>query len=123
MNTETYIPWDEWGRDAIVMETPAFSSAVCVQGVHAVEAEIQMVPGSGACMYLRTFDFSKRGCSSLCDEGGGAVQAAWYDDGRDLFLVGSGNVLKLDLGSLGKCLLLSGESPLPLENKCRLIPW
>jgi len=100
MGTETYIPWEEWGRDPIVTETQAFNLSTCVQGVHVTEAEMRRVPGDNVDMRLRAFDFSKWGCSTLCDEGGEAVRTARYKYGRELLLEESGNVSRLGFGSL-----------------------
>jgi len=102
MGTDTYIPWEEWGRDAIVMEMPTSDSVIYVQGVHVVEEQMRKVPGSDHTNHtsIRVFDFSKRGCSTLCDEGCETVWAAWYKEGRELLLEGSQNVGRLEFGSL-----------------------
>jgi len=100
----TDIPWEEWGRDAIVMETPTSDSTIYVQGVHVIEEQMRKVPGSDVHtnhMSIRVFDFSKRGCSTLCDEDGETLRAAWYKGGRELFLEGSQNVGIPEFGSLG----------------------
>ena len=103
MGTDTYIPWEEWGRDAIVMEMPTSDSVIYIQGVHVVEGQMGKVPGSDHAnhMSIRVFDFSKRGCSTIRDEGGETVWAAWYEEGRELSLEGSQNMGRLELGSLG----------------------
>jgi len=113
MRTETYIPWEEWGRDAIVMGIPTFSPAIYVQGVHAVEAAMRTVPDSfgRVHIYLRTFNFSKWGCSTFCDEGGEAVRETRYEDGRGLFLKGS-DVGLVEFGPPGNSVFYSVVSRL-----------
>ena len=71
MGTEIQIPWEQWGKDAMVtMEMPTFGSHIYVQGAHVVEVKARSVSGGGVeRICLRIFDFSKRGCSTLWDEG------------------------------------------------------
>ena len=104
MSTETYIPWEEWGRDAIFMEMPTFIPFTYVQGVHVIEVETRRVLGGNTntiYMHLRIFDFSMWGCSMLCDESGEAVRTARYKSGRELSLEESRIVSTLGFGSLG----------------------
>ena len=110
VGTETYIPWEEWGRDAIVMEMPMFTLTVYVQGVHMVEVGTQSFSDGEVemdYMCLRTFDFSKWGYSTLCDEGGEAVRETWYEDGRELLLEESEDMDGPEFGSLGNGILYS----------------
>ena len=102
MNTEIYIPWNEWGRDAIFIEMPASDRPIHVQGVHVIEAEERRVPGGDTVhMGLRIFDFGKWGCSTLCDEGGETVRTARYRGGRESLLEGSGTRSIPEFDSLG----------------------
>ena len=109
VGTNTYIPWEEWGGDVIVMEMPTFSPTIYIQGVHVVGVERRRVSGDVNMnhMCLRIFNFSKWGHSTLCDEGGEAVRETWYEDGRELLLEGNGNVSRLGLGSLGNGIFYS----------------
>jgi len=100
VDTEIQISWEEWGRDAMIMEMPTFDSRIYVQGTHVVEAKVRSVSGGEAKrICLRTFDFSKRGCSTLWDESSETVRAAWHEDGRDLFLEGGDNMNLYSLGN------------------------
>jgi len=36
MRSNTYIPWDEWGRDIMVMEMPMHNAYILVQGVQGL---------------------------------------------------------------------------------------
>jgi len=104
MGTETCIPWEEWGRNAIVMEMQALNQATYVQGVHVIEVEVRKLPDGNFDtnhLYLRAFDFSKWGSGALCDEGGETVQTARYKDGREFSLERSGNLGRLGFGLLG----------------------
>ena len=44
-STDIYIPWEDWERDAIVMEMPTFGSVIYVQGVRVIEEQMLEVPG------------------------------------------------------------------------------
>lgn len=110
MGAETYIPWEEWGRDANIMEMPTSNPAIYIQGVHLIETERRGVLGGDidvTHVCLRIFDFSKRGCSTPFDEGGEAVQEVWYRGGRELLLQGSENVNRIEFGSLGRSVFYS----------------
>ena len=111
VNTDTYIPWEEWGKDAMIIEIPTLHLQFYVQGTQMIEAKMRRVPGGGMeHICLRTFDFSKWGCSTLRSEGCEVVPAAWYESGRDLFLEGRGNVEEQEFDSLGNgtfCYLVS----------------
>ena len=111
MSTDTHIPWEEWGKDAMIIEIPTLHLKFYVQGTQMIEAKMRRVPGGGMeHICLRTFDFSKRGCSTLRSEGCEVVPAAWYENGRDLFLEGRGNVEEQEFDSLGNgtfCYLVS----------------
>ena len=111
MSTDTYIPWEGWGKDAVIIEIPTLHLKFYVQGAQIIEAKMRRVPGGGMeHICLRTFDFSKWGCSTLRSEGCVVVPTAWYEGGRDLFLGGRENVEEQEFDSPGSgtfCYLVS----------------
>ena len=125
MDTEDCIPWEEWGRDAMIMEMRSSCPQIYIQGTHVVEVKARRLPNDVMeRMYLRTFDFSKQGCSMFWGEGGEVMQAVWYKGGRDLFLEESENMIPVRLSSLGNgtFFYLPVRSSLLYEDACRLIP-
>jgi len=104
MNSDTCIPWDEWGRDAVIMEIPAYDLQILIQGVHVVVVRRRTPTGDDTGhLRLRTFDFSLRGCSTLWRKGGRARQrrADFYEGGWDFILEGTGDMSNWGLKSLG----------------------
>ena len=80
------VPWDEWGRDAVVAEDLVRSVGWCIF-VHGAQVVVtQTDPFRDQQKYeksLRTFDFSRRGCSSLPlwgGEGGGTQRTVPSED-------------------------------------------
>ena len=71
------VPWDEWGRDAVVLEdlVRGIGSLFFVHGAQVVVVQMYLFWGQQNYHWsVRTFDFSRRGCSSLPlwgGEGGG----------------------------------------------------
>ena len=87
--TDVRIPWDEWGRGAVIVENQVFgySPSIYVHDTHLVLFEYSHGFGTGDCLRVRIFDFSRRGCSALplClwdVEGSGARRKALFSDGR-----------------------------------------
>ena len=75
MDTGTHIPWRELTRDAVVVETSVSDSNFYVQGVHVIEEPRNyFFFGDGSLMHFRTFNFSKRGCSTFQDADGETVR-------------------------------------------------
>ena len=83
-----YIPWDEWGRSAVVMEdqVSGYGSFIHVYGTHLVVLTWPYRQSRRGCFHVRTFDFSRRGCAGLPlwdEEDGGAGREASFSDGRE----------------------------------------
>jgi len=102
MSSDTHIPWDEWGRDVMIMEMPMHDAYLLVQGVHVIVVKTRTpISGDTNHLRLRAFDFSLRGCSTLWDKGGRAGRADFYEGGWDFLLEGSRGVPTWGLNSLG----------------------
>ena len=102
MSSDTYIPWNEWEGDAVIMEMPMDDTNILVQGVHMVVVKKCTHVGDNMDhLRLRTFDFSLRGCSTLWDNGGKAGPTDLYEGGRDFTLEGTGGISDWGLDSLG----------------------
>ena len=88
------VPWDEWGRGAVVMEVPRRGSGSggshpLVQGVHVVMAKEYTTSSVGEHHpHICTFDFSRRGCSVL-PSWDGIERRARFEDGRVIPLQGN----------------------------------
>ena len=72
---DSYVPWDEWGRDAVVMEVPAPHGSPCIF-VHGTRVVMVREYPCGSWDWpwryiVHTADFSLRGCSYLPVWGGG----------------------------------------------------
>ena len=86
--TDFNVPWDVWGKGAVVMELPTHCHYVSTF-VHGTKAMVQTVTGFRVGHHstygIHTFDFSRRGCSSLQllnEEGGGTErEALLFKDG------------------------------------------
>lgn len=73
---DSYVPWDEWGRDAVVMEVPALHGTPCVF-VHGAQVVVvqDYVGGSWDWLWryiVQTVDFSLQGRSYIPVWGGGS---------------------------------------------------
>jgi len=101
MSLDTCIPWDEWKRDAVIMEVPAHDSHIFIHGVHVIVVKKRAQNADN--LQLRTFDFSWRGCRALWGKGGRARRRRMdlYEGGRDFILEGTENVSEWGLNSLG----------------------
>jgi len=111
MSTDTCVPWDEWGRGAVVMEVPERASVdrgpyVLVQGVHVTWATMFVTPGVDGYLprpHLFTFDLSRRGWSTLAlrDEGNGTERRGLFKDGQHFLLQGNREMNDWGFHSLG----------------------
>ena len=80
-----YLPWDEWGMDSVVMESLIVEPRIFVHGAQVMV--VQWLAGGlnfpGWYYNIQTFDFSRRGRSSLPlwgGEGCGTERTAWFED-------------------------------------------
>jgi hypothetical protein len=92
---DPHVPWDEWVKDAAVMEVPNCCSDECifVHGTKLVVMQRSIDRESPTSFLVDTFDFSKRGCSSLQHlnkEGGGTQRVALFKEGRSFKIEGKG---------------------------------
>jgi hypothetical protein len=88
-SADAHIPWNEWGRSAVVMEMPTGDdSDVGIHGFHVIAMGVDNSSGGGEQhqLLLRIFDFSRRGCSTLRDEGGGVERTVSYEGEREILL-------------------------------------
>lgn len=106
--TDVNIPWDEWGRGAVLMETPlsfTYSPPVHIHGTHVIVVKTPSWLGLKDYNRICTFDFGQRGYDRLplCDEDGiGAERRALFGDGHKFALNESESVAWWGLmGSLG----------------------
>ena len=105
--TDGRIPWGEWGRGAVLMETPRFSrnTPIYVHGTH-VMVGVPLRHGLRGRINIRTFDFGRRGRSVLPlwdEEGGGDERRASFEDGQKFTLEGAiwwNNIQSLSDGHL-----------------------
>jgi len=70
VRTDSPVPWDEWGRDAVVIEVQNDDSHSIFAFVHSAQVKIARWSGVLGRYDVRTFDFSQRGRSSLPLRGG-----------------------------------------------------
>ena len=96
---DTYISWDELGKDAIVVGVPT-QQPLLVQGLHVITERHTGTGGDLGGDYIRTFDFSRRGSSVHFGGSVGTPETAWYESGRDFLLEGEyiGTLLSLGNG-------------------------
>jgi len=82
--TDVCIPWDEWGRGAVIMEIPPHDLfSINVHGIHVIllHWKHQVRPT----YVIRSFDFGRRGRSALPlrdEEGGWVGRNVSFGDGR-----------------------------------------
>jgi hypothetical protein len=92
--TDENIPWDEWGRGAVILKNPElkYDLDVYVHGTHLVLFEKSHRFGPWGFLGFRTFDFGRRGCSALLlwEEGGRAERMAWFWDGSRVVFKATG---------------------------------
>ena len=111
VSADAPIPWEEWGRGAVVIEVPEHASVgrgpyPLVQGVHVIWVTTYTAPGDDGYPSpprLCTFDFSRRGWSilPLLNEGGGTMRRASFEGGRQLLLQGDEGMAESGFKSLG----------------------
>lgn len=103
--TGANIPWDEWGRDAVIMENPVlrYGLDVHVHGTHLVLLEMPYQFVQRGCPRIRTFDFGRRGRSvlPLLDKSGGAERKALFSDGGEFVLEATGVGVTTPWGGTG----------------------
>ena len=101
VGADTYIPWGELERDAVVVEMLVPYPGFHVQGVNVIHkaSDGDEVP---ACFRARAFPFSRLGCSTLRDADGETVRKVWRERGRDF-------TLEMSEG-------IAGRNPSPLGN-------
>jgi len=89
--TDVQVPWDEWGRGAVIMENQPFDHRlpIHVHGVHVVVLKTQSRDGRRHEHLIRTFNFGRRryGSLPLLDtEGDGTERRALFEDGKEFTL-------------------------------------
>jgi hypothetical protein len=104
------VPLDDWGKGAVVMEIPEHCDYLSTF-VHGTKVVVQTFRlGQPPSYHIHTFDFSRRGCSSLRflnEEGGVTEGEALFEDGRCFEFKGStGMGPRVFLESLGDGSLL-----------------
>jgi hypothetical protein len=89
------VPWGDWGKGAVVMEVPRHCDYISTS-VHGTKVVVQTYTGVRLGHYpsyrIHTFDFSRRGSSSLQllnEVGGGTEREALFDNGLGFQLEGS----------------------------------
>jgi len=91
VHADSHVPWDEWGRDAVTIETQFYDHdfypvRTFVRGVRVTIAE-QWPANMPGCYHLRTFDLSQRGRRSLpLQSGVGGTERVLFIDGVNLSL-------------------------------------
>ena len=89
------VPWDDWGKGAVIMEILSYGNIIptFVHGTKVVmQVSTDVQPRSNS---IHTFDFSRRGCSSLQllrEEGGRTERKALLKDGWSFEFEGSGGM-------------------------------
>ena len=109
----THIPWDELGRDAMIMKLPENVPLLLLQGVHIIEPKTRDIPGDENHFRLRTFDFSRRGSSLRCEKSANGEWTALYEGEQDIIFEGYESTGGWTLYSLGNGALYSIVSCLP----------
>jgi len=88
------VPWNEWGRGAVIMKTPqaSYDSPICVHSTRLMVLKTPSWHGLSDYNRIRTFDFGWRGRSvlPLLDEG--PERRAVFENGQELTLDESGHV-------------------------------
>lgn len=93
--THQDVPWEEWGRGAVILETPFPSFDLLlrlhVRGTRLMTLETSSRNGQGDNICFRAFDFSWRGSGTLplLDEGCGVGKRALFEGGREFVFGGS----------------------------------
>ena len=85
---DSRVPWDEWGRDAVTIEVQSNDGHRVFTFIHGAQVMIAQpfLPHGLGCYHIRTFDFGKRGRSSLPlrDGADGTERRVLFEDGANL---------------------------------------
>jgi len=108
-SADACVPWDEWGRGAVVMEVSRGDGDnndlyPLVHGACMIVVKKPTAPGiHGYYHNLYTFNFSRRGWGilPLRDEGDGAERRVGFEDGWNLLFRGSEGMSEWRFDSLG----------------------
>lgn len=106
MDADAYVPWDDWGRDAWVMEVPQYgigsSLYPLIQGAHVALVKTCITP-AGYRPHLCIFDFSLRGRSILSPWGEDeeAERRVLFEGGWNFLLEGNEEMAEYKFESLG----------------------
>jgi len=99
---DVHIPWNEWGRGAVVMEGSLFFYKIYVHGTHLVM--VTLWPEHGLRYRVRTFDFSRHGCGDLPlwdDKVSRAERVALFSDGTESTFEEAGRNGRVTSGIMG----------------------
>ena len=94
MHADVQIPWDEWGRGAVAMETPP--GRICLTIIHGARLLVMHSTHFDPSKHrtINVFDFSRRGSAALPlsdGDGGGTKRRAVFGDERSCeFFEGDG---------------------------------
>ena len=102
--TDTHIPWDEWGKGAVIIDNlqSRYGFDVYIHGTRLVLLKIlHHRPNRG--LRVRTFDFGRRACGALplWDQDGGAVRKTSFSDGSEFVFETTGTRTATPWGSTG----------------------
>ena len=110
-SVDTYVPWEEWERGAVIMNVPTGGSVrsdpyPLVQGLHVILVKLYTTPGVGGDLshsHFCTFDLSRRGWGilPLWDEDDGAVGRVLFEAGRNFSFQGCKGMAECAFDSLG----------------------
>ena len=110
IRTDTEIPWDEWGRGAVVMKIPVRIGTLAIIHGTRVLVIYDTFRDPGSHYRVHVFDVSRRGSATLPlldGNEGGTERRAIFEDGRSCeFEAGDGMSL-WDLQPLGDTIPLS----------------
>jgi len=115
-HTDARIPWDEWGRGAVVMENPNDygSSTAIIHGAHVLVLR-DTYRGPRDRYRIHAFDFTRRGSSTLplSDENDGATERkVVFNDGQGCAFDGGHGMNPWGIQSPGDSIPFSIVSPL-----------
>ena len=110
MSLDTCVPWEEWGRDAAVMEVPDLEDTSPYEGpfplIQGVRVSwVNATPDVDYLPHLCSFDLSRRGWSALPlrGEGYGTERKVAFEDGRQISLQGDEGMPESQFYPLGDC--------------------
>jgi len=111
MGTDTQIPWDEWGRGAVVMEIPSGRGGLTA--IHGTHVLVICDTYQGARYRIHAFDFSLRGSAilPLLEGNDGRVEKRHvFEDGWTCEFEAGDEMGLCDLQPLGDTIPLSAVS-------------